>query len=264
MFFVFFLCLLLTGCFEIKRSQQEAIKQRNERKDCIHRNQQEHLYTFHSTLSLKTRDPYPWEVGYVGSHGKITKEVFRCKGGQVHQGTVCGCGGFQKHSLPMKGGKEFIYPVLLEILNELQVKTAGEVVVTCGHRCPVHNKYADPSSYNLSSKHMMGAEVDFYIQGWEDKAEQVIELIMEGYRKKYPEQKAFYPFQRLDKEKVNVSTPPWYNQEILIKLYRKEEGRDLDNQHAYPYISLQVRWDRDTEEKVIYSKEKALNGYVRY
>ena len=32
----------------------------------------------------------------------------------------------------------------------------------------------------------------------------------------------------------NVLIPPWYNKEILIKLFKKNEGRDLDNRHPYP------------------------------
>jgi hypothetical protein len=68
----------------------------------------------------------------------------------------------------------------------------------------------------------------------------------------------------LNKGESDVSTPPWYNKEILIKLYLKNEGRDFDNRHPYPYVSIQVRFDRELNEKVVCSWQKAFNGYKRF
>lgn len=267
------LFLLLTGC-SIEKSQNQKVKQSNESKELIYRSSKEKLYPI-LELKAQVRDPYPWELGYAGMHPKITKEAFRCKGDLKHPSKakedapsqlIHDCGGGLKHSLPVQAGKEYVYPILLDLLNYIQIKTSCPVVVTCGHRCPSHNSYADSSIYNLSSKHMMGAEVDFYVAGMENKPQEVIDLVMKYYAEKeaYRGQKEYTRFQTLDNVKVNVSTPPWYNKEILIKLYHKEEGRDFDNDHPFPYLSLQVRFDREKNEKVTYSWEKAFNGYMRY
>jgi hypothetical protein len=271
---VWIIALVLSSCGGIERSENQKIKQSNETKELIYRTSSEKLYP---NLELKTqiRDPYPWELGFVGLHPKITKEAFRCRGDANHlpkkkeeaQGQlVHDCGGGLKHSLPIAGGKEFVYPILIDLLNYVQMKTSCPVVITCGHRCPAHNSYADESIYNLSSKHMIGGEVDFYVSGMEEKPQEVIDLIMKYYAEKetYKGSREYTRFHRLENVKVNVSTPPWHNKEILIKLYKKDEGRDFDNQHSFPYVSLQVRFDREKNEKVTYSWEKAFHGYMRY
>lgn len=160
------------------------------------------------------------------------------------------CGGNERHSLPLKDGKEHIYPVLVNLLNQIQEKTGKRVVITCGHRCPQHNTYSDPSPFNRNSKHMIGAEVDFYVEGMEDEPMTIIALIQEIHNEE---------FQRY-KGNSNVSIPPWFNKEIFIKLYQRNEGRDFDNRHPYPYIGVQVRHDGDTQ--VSYSWEQAEN-YLR-
>lgn len=266
--------VLLTGCSSIEESEKQKLKQSNESKQAIYRNSKDHLY---APIELKSqvRDPYPWELDYTGVHPKITKKDFLCRGDSRHtpkskqelpSQLVHDCSGQQNHSLPLQDGKEFIYPILIDLLNYIQRKTSCPVVITCGHRCPAHNAYADGSVYNLSSKHMMGAEVDFYVAGMEHKYQEVIDLLMKYYAEKetYRGSKDYLEFKRLEHAKVNVSTDPWYNKEILIKLYKKDEGRDFDNQHPYPYISLQVRFDREKNEKVTYSWEKAFHGYMRY
>ncbi len=265
---------ILVGCSSIERSQNQKIKKSNESKELIYRNSKERLYPA-AELTAQIRDPYPWESGYEGRHPKITKEDFRCKGDSKHlpkkkeDATVqfiLDCGGGLKHSLPVSGGKEFVYPILIDLLNYIQIKTSCPVVVTCGHRCPTHNNYADASIYNVSSKHTIGGEVDFYVAGMENKPQDVIDLIIRYYTEKecYRGNCEYSKFQRLDSEKVNVATDPWYNKEILIKLYKTDEGRDFDNQHSNPYLSIQVRFDREKNERVLYSWEKAFNGYMRY
>ena len=63
-------------------------------------------------------------------------------------------------------------------------------------------------------------------------------------------------FQRFSK-KTNIATPPWYNKEIFIKLFKSNEGRDYDNRHPFPYIAVQVRYDREKNERVVFSPEQA-------
>ena len=172
----------------IEETQIKKIKERNERKDLVHRRSDQVQYP-ETQLLRQIRDPYPWEEGEEGIHPRITKEAFRCKGDSRNSPkpkegdkTVLyhDCGGVRKHSLPVQGGKEFIYPILIDLLNYIQIKTGCPVVVTCGHRCPAHHSYADPSLYQRNSKHMIGAEVDFYVVGMENNPLEVIE-IMKGY-----------------------------------------------------------------------------------
>ena len=140
------------------------------------------------------------------------------------------------------------------------------MVITSGHRCPDHNTYLDASRSNQASKHQIGAEVSFYVQGMEDKAEELVRLIQAYYLQdpKFKGDKKYTEFTRYEKGDTDVSTPPWMNQEIFIKLYKKKEGRDFDHRHPYPYLSIQVRINRETGERVIYTWDKAYNNYLRY
>jgi hypothetical protein len=260
----------------MQQSEQQKLRRLNAKGEFVQRNHNEYHYAL-ATPEHFVREKYAWELAYIGKHPKITKEYFRCKGSSLNPPHVdhkdpsrpanyFDCGGFQKHSLPLRGDREFVYPILIDLLNYCQAKTGCKVIITCGHRCPVHNAYADNSSYNQSSKHMIGAEVDFYVQGMEHRTEEVIRILMNYYQEIsiYKGDKQYQEFQRFNKGILNVSTPPWYNKEIFIKLNLKNEGRDLDNPHPYPYISLQVRFDRELNEKVICSWPKAFNGYRRF
>ena|ERR1700722_4779289 len=275
--FIYFMGIfLLVGCSGMQNSEQEKLRRQNAKGEFVHRRHDEFHYLL-PTPEHWVREKYPWEMAYIGNHPKITKEYFRCKGSSLNPPHIdhkdpsrpanyFDCGGFQKHSLPLKEDKEYIYPILIDLLNYAQAKTGCKIVVTCGHRCPVHNSYADNTVYNQNSKHMIGAEVDFYLQGMEHRPEEVVNILMNYYQEMsiYKGDKPYQEFQRLNKAELNVSTPPWFNKEILIKLYQKNEGRDFDNRHPYPYISIQVRFDRELNEKVISSWPKAFNGYKRH
>ncbi len=255
-FFLFFL-FFIQGDFTWAESALEKPEDiRRKSKD---------FYFFLTTPCSRKREPYPWEKGKDQAFAKITKEYFRCKGSAAspqtirldNQEVVVDCEGGKRHPLPFIQGKEGVYPILPDLLNYVQKKTQKRVVITCGHRCLRHNTYADPSKENMSSKHMMGAEVDFYVAGMENEPEKIVGILQEYYQqdpltKKQPE---FTHFQRFQKQ-TNVSTLPWYNKEIFIKLYKKQEGRDFDNQHGNPYIGVQVRYDRTRKENVTFSWEK--------
>lgn len=174
------------------------------------------------------------------------------------------CGGSSSHGLPNIGGKENVYPVLIELMNYLQKKTGKRVIITSGHRCPIHNAYTDPSKEAKASKHQIGAEVDFYIQGMEDQPLEIVSLLMQYYQEHatYKSQKEWTAFQRYDKNDAKVGTQPWLNKEIFIKLHQRNEGRNTDNRHPYPYLSIQVRWDRNKGERVLFDWEKATKGYA--
>jgi hypothetical protein len=266
------LILILVFCSSCSSSDEkdnERARAQNKQGEYINRRHDEYFFKS-ETLARAPRPSYPWE-----SHShKITKEYFRCKGSSlnsprfIQQGKenvrFADCGGMDKHSLPLRNNKEFIYPILIDLLNYIQDKSGKRVVITCGHRCPEHNTYVDSSKDNISSKHMIGAEVSFYIQGLEEQPDKAVELIQDYYMKtaKYANQKEYLTFQRYEGNS-NVSTAPWMNKEIFIKVFNKFEGRNFDNRHPYPYISIQVRYDMSADEKVIYTWDKANRNFLR-
>lgn len=208
---------------------------------------------------------------------RLTKDYFRCRGTEFNPTRVLSndktgpvhlhdCAGIDRHSLPLRGGEEFIYPILIDLLNHLQHETGKRVVITSGHRCPAHNTYVDESTDNTVSKHMIGAAVTFYVQGLEDQPNTVIQHLMTYYQttEKYRGLKDCATFVRDSGGKQSSSTPAWLNKEIAIRLFNQLEGRNFDNRHPYPYISLTVRYDWDLQEKVGYSWEKAQRNYLRW
>lgn len=270
--------LLLFSLLGCSSDNDETHRFRNQKGEYISRRHNDPVFTLAPPHKLPPQS-YPWDKIRIGSHSQITKEYFRCKGSSLNPAKVIqqkegpihwhDCGGVETHSLPLKDGKEFIYPILLDLLNFIQEKTGKKVVITCGHRCPQHNTYADDSTENQYSKHMIGAEVAFYVQGMEEQPEAVIKLIQSYYNdnprySSLKDYKEYSQFKRYEKSDTNVTTQPWHNKEIFLKLFKKTEGRNFDNRHPYPYISVQVRLDRDSNEKVNYSWDKATKNYLRW
>lgn len=270
LYFIFFILVSCSSDDERENQSQHL----NQKAEFIYRTHQDRFFE-EEPLKLQKPKPYPWELQAHGRYPKVTKEYFRCKGsslnpvrivqGQETPERYFDCGGSEKHSLPLRDGKEFIYPILIDLMNYLQMKTEKRVVITCGHRCPEHNSYSDQTSSNRYSKHMIGAEVSFYVQGMEEKPEAIIDLIKDYYltHKEYANKKDYLEFKTYDKEDTNVSTPPIFNKEIFIKLFKKKEGRNFDNRHPYPYISIQVRFDKERNERVVYSWKEANQNYLR-
>ncbi len=267
--------IVLCACSGHEKSEYARLRKRNEHSEAIAREHDDKLFVTPPLVQVE-RAKYPWEQAHVGAYPRITREHFRCRGSNLNPLSIVGedsdaprhfldCGGSQRHSLPIVEGHEFVQPVLLEILNYIQKETGQRVVITCGHRCPQHNAYADPSSFNLYSKHQTGAEADFYVEGMEDQPEKIVALIQKFYRDspRYRGIKAFEHFKRYSKDNSNVAIRPWHNKEVFVKLYQPEEGRDFDNRHKLPYIGVLVLWDRDKEEKVRYSSDQAQHGYHR-
>lgn len=270
----FLLTLLLTSCSDSSNPTPNQIRKNNLTGSNL--SQLDPNININPEKAVKKPTPiYPWESDLVGNHPKITKEYFRCKGSSLNpehtEQTKDGfaryfdCGGADRHGLPLKNEQEFIYPILVDLLNYLQVETGKQVVITSGHRCPTHNTYVDPSKENIYSKHMIGAEVSFYLRGIEDQPEEIVRLLQEYYVKmpKYENRSEFVNFQRYEKSDTNVSIKPWYNKEIYIKLFQEEEGRNFDNRHPYPYIGVQVRWDSELKDRVSYTWQKAHYSFLR-
>lgn len=275
MFYRVFLCLgfVLSGCSSSENKGQQQWRKENLHGEYIYRRHDDPSFALDVARPIQP-EPYPWEERLVGGHPRISKEFFRCQGKTMNPGKIIqkneeqvhcyDCGGTEKHGLPLKDGHEFIYPILIDLLNDIQAVTGKRVVITCGHRCPDHHQYADPASFNRAVKHMMGAQVSFYVRGMENRPEAVVDLLIAFYKKdpKCKGNPSYEDFKRETKKEGDISTPAWYNKEIFIKLFKSGEGRDFDQQHPYPYISIQVRFDRDLNEAVTYSWEKA-NHYHR-
>lgn len=247
----------------MEQTEQEKIRRLNCKGETIYRNHGDLFYS--ASLPVHTpRSPYPWESE--ANLPRITKDFFRCKGNPLNPPLVdpagaplADCGG--RHGLPVIQGKETVYPILIELLNYIQKKTGKRVIITCGHRCPSHNSYSDPSKENKVSKHQVGAEVDFYVQGMEERPQEIVGLLMQYFQETapYKNDKESLDFKRYDKSELALQ--PWMNREILIKLFQKTEGRDGDNRHPHPYLSIQVR--HDGKERVQYEWAKANQGYPR-
>lgn len=264
--------LLFFSCSGLEQSEQQRMKLVSAKAEEIYRHDEDRFFKI-ETPKQRKRDLYPFENLKSGNFPRITKEYFRCKGDSkrppktINQNTpnpmTCfDCGGIDQHSLPVKGEKEFIYQPLIDLLNFVQEKTGKKVIITCGHRCPKHNVYADPSKKNQSSKHLIGAEVDFYVQGMEHKPLQIVEILKEYYKQE--SEKDYNTFVRYQGGESRERNLPWCNKEVLIQVFEKDEGRDFDNNHKYPYISIQMRYDRVGKKRVLYSWHEAFNGFMRW
>ena len=112
---------------------------------------------------------------------------------------------------------------------------------------------------------MIGAEVSFFVQGMEDRPQEIVDILLDYYRNISPfrDKSELTEFYRYEKSDTNVSTKPWYNKEVFIKLFKSTEGRNFDNRHPYPYIAIQVRYDTEKNERVTYSWDKAYKNYLR-
>jgi hypothetical protein len=270
---IFFLISILTACSGLDFQDSAKIRKENEKGEFIYRESDEFLHKVTAPKPRK-REKYPWEDKIVGNFPRINKEFFRCKGSSLNilqveldeKGELTkyqDCTG--RHSLPLQNKEEHIFPILLELLNFVQEKTGKRVVITSGHRCPKHNSYCDSSTNNRTSKHMVGGEVAFYVQGMEKKPEKVLELLQLYFKETsfYKGKKEYEEFSFYDGP-TNVSSIPLRNKEVYIKIFNSEEGRNFDNRHSFPYISIQVRYDKTEDKGVFYTWNKAYNQYYRW
>ncbi len=267
----FFILLFLGGCGGLERSEQEKLKKRNCTAESIYRGSKDFLYPI-GIPEFTPRSLYPWETPH--HLPRITKDFFRCKGSLQNPSfsdpkdptrIFSDCEGGHRHGLPVFNGKEGVYPILIDLLNYIQNKLGKRVVITSGHRCPVHNTYVDASKENGTSKHQIGAEVDFYVQGIEDQSQEVVNLLMQYYQENpvYEGKKEYLTFSRYDKPDSHVAIQPWMNKEIYIKINQKDEGRNFDHRYSHPYITIQVRFDKEKQERVIYDWNRANKGYAK-
>ena len=250
----------------MSESEIKRIRKNNETSEKIYRLQNEKLFSVDETKSVE-RPRYPWEDRTMSGLLKITKEYFRCKGSSGNpERTVGGkhfrdCEGIDTHGLPFRDGKEFVYPILIELLNYLQEKTKEKAIITSGYRCPIHNSYVSAPEKNATSKHQVGAEVNFYVQNFENTPQEIVKILMQYYQDE--KNSSFNPFHRCISNPKGLKHSGWYNKEVIIRIHEKDESRDFDNRHPYPFISIEVRYDRDTNSVVSYDWNEAYKGYLR-
>jgi len=256
-------------------AERDLLKRHNRTGEYLYRNEADSRLQV-AAPQQQVRPRYPWEEAYLGNIPKITRDFFRCRGSHAHAAyttieadgsktRVADCGGRSHHSLPLREQKEFVYPILIDLLNYIQARSEKRVVITSGHRCPQHNQYVDASAVNRTSKHLLGAEVDFYVEGLEQQPEIVLQWVMEYYQivPFYKDKKEYQTFERPPQNEATAHAPH-ANKEIFIKIFQAQEGRNFDNQHPYPYLAIQVRYDREKQQRVIYSWDQAVRNYMRW
>lgn len=256
------LALFLGGCSGLEKSESKKQRQVNLVVEPLQRKEGDAFFEIQEPQLADRKEVYPWQQKYIGKLPRITKEFFRCKGSPLSPPLrveseskeityQIDCGGMERHSLPVRQGEEFIYPILIELLNAVQQKTGKRVIITSGHRCPTHNMYVEPTKKNRVSKHLMGAEVDFYVEGMEYDPLSVVAAIEEFYQEDTQ-------FQSL-KQEGNV----WRNKEIVITCHKATERRNGDNQHSYPYLTIELKYDRHGRKPVHFSWHLGYNAFHR-
>lgn len=248
----------LVGCSGLEKSELKKRRQINLVVESIKRKASDSNFELKDPIQAENQEIYPWQKKYIGHLPKITKEFFRCKGHPSHP-PLCiksednqvtyqpDCDGIESHSLPIRDGREFIYPILIDLLNHVQEITGRRVVISSGHRCPTHNLYIDPSKKNRVSKHLIGAEVDFYVEGMENQADSILEIL-----------KNFYASNPLKNRGHS-----WLNQEVIITKHSMKEPFNGDNQHGFRYITIEVCYDKDKKKPVHFSWKLGYNGFHR-
>ena len=248
------LIISLNACSSAETRLEKKRMKNNNSTEKIYRHASEFAYQEELSVLVK-RKPYPWEND--AAFPRITMDFLRCKGSldnpvlKGHEGAYEDCNGMHEHGLPYVDGDEFVYPVLITLLNKLQKAFESKVVVTSGHRCPKHHMYITCGESKIS-KYMIGARVDFTILGMEQYPELIIEKIKELHQ--------------TDEEKYQVfkSDGPlaWTNEEIRISVNKEGEHSTLQRK-KHPVVTIDVRYDRQKKEAISLDWNKAYKGYIR-
>lgn len=247
-FFILPLPIAFLSCSGIEQSEMQKIKKLQAHKEKVTPlEMQSPLMSFeHKKRVLK---PYFWEKTIDGNIPKVTKEFFRCKGSitnplaKVKSGQSVvfqfDCRGIDDHSLPLRDGKEFVYPALIDILNDIQQQAKSKVIITSGHRCPLHDAYV--LGFRSNSKHQIAAEVDFFVEGYKNSPEKIITMLNSYYKKT-----SFGPLRKIG-EKV------FENSEVICRIVYDREKLIFDNKISHPYLTLELKYDRASQSKVVYN-----------
>lgn len=239
--------LFLLGCTTLEEAHKQRVKEINEVKEPIERLEGETSLVI-APPQGRPKVPYPWEEQYIGTLRKITKEFFRCKGSSSNPAEVVkgkeavyfyDC---TPHSLPIREGEEKVSPLLIDVLNFLQQKLEARVVITSAHQCPTHYKYLKKEKKSKMSRYLVGAKVDFYVEGHEKRPQEVEALINQFFKEPL---------------KVQIKGQEWTNREVRLLLRKRGERRNRDNQHGHPYFTLEdltfsYTWDHAHKGLIVY------------
>ena len=253
----FFLLFFCVACTSADERVQKRRMENNRSTEKIYRLSHERVYE-EKEQKLVRRAPYPWENA--ADFPKITMNMLRCRGSSSHGERKRGdkiytdCNGMKDHGLPYVDGEEFVYPVLVSLLNKVQNALNKKVVVTSGHRCPKHNDYINLGKSRIS-KYMIGARVDFFVEGMEHQAEEIVEEIISQYKQDSDN------YCHFTKSTGNKSAPSWRNKEISISIQREGEHSILYKKD-HPVISISVRYDRERAEHVHLDWKHAYQGFI--
>ncbi len=246
----------------MQHSQRERVRELNADAEPISRYSHQKLFPDPHIVKAPT-PTYPWEERHIGDLPRITRDFFHCRGVKSHPEKITknrfgdpvayfDCNGSDSHGLPMREGEEYIYPILPDLLNHLQRTFNKKVIITSGHRCPTHNRYIGGRS---NSKHLVGAEVDFYVEGMENKPGIVARALKDYYQERDSGRPEYTTFLK--------TQSGWSNKEVTIRIDDAPYGRLLDNNFNHPHLTIEVRYDREKRRRVQYNWHTAVT-YQRY
>jgi len=157
------------------------------------------------------------------------------------------CFGIKSHSLPIRNGKEFIYPILIQLLNLVQEEE--KVVIVSGHRCPEYNRHIGGAA---TSKHQIGAAVTFYVEHTDSQL--IIEKILS-----YDPKQEMGQFVKIQGKRGVY----WANREVKVELLR-DQKEGIEKGEGPLLIELEVLFDRDASRRVNYSWDEAHKNLFRF
>jgi hypothetical protein len=252
------LTIFLNGCSTADERNQARRMKENGSSERIYRLSNQKVYV-ESAMEIAVKEPYPWESGTAFS--KITVDRFRCQGshdrkekerdGKIYKD----CCGLADHGLPYGDNDEYVYPVMVSLLNKVQKAFNKKVVITAGHRCPAHQAYVTLGKSKIS-RYMIGAKVDFYLEGMEQDALTVVEKLKSFYE----DDKGFSEFYEV---RNKDGTRAWHNKEVIFTINTEGEHTVLlGKKHAV--VSIDVRYDRSKSEGIVLDWKRAYEGYIRH
>lgn len=152
---------------------------------------------------------------------RCTGGEVRLPGGQLRRD----CHKGRRPAIPMASA-------ILRLMEKLRCRVGDKVVVTSGYRSPAHNAYLwawvaarrpGRNSVSRRSRHTGGGAVDFYVKGYSHPRLIKLARMLKQWAGKLP-------------KPLRGS-----RESIWVRVYRKEEGREPDNLHPFPYIHLELR-----------------------
>lgn len=205
---------------------------------------------------------YPWEISLPCGIESITINDFRCKGSVSHKKKaskgrstsvyIMDCNS-ESHSLPLRGGKEYVFPVLIDMCNYVQQELKSCVKIAAGHRCDAHSRYQLASLRNVGSRHRACALVTLYVENCSDTPEKVVDSIA-----------SFLASDCYKRDNIFKTSCKYIHQgtknarltskEFDVGIASQEALQDSEHLSAPYYITIKVLYDYEAKSSVnIYS-----------